>query len=80
VQDWYGGVWSGLLGARASRAQSALTAWFGIRGIGSLYYLMYVIQHGHPPATADLLTALTVTTITVSIVVYGISVPGQREP
>lgn len=67
-------VWVGLLGAGASRTQSTLTAWFGIRGIGSLYYLMYAIQHGLPPATAQLLTTLTVTTIAVSIVVHGVSV------
>lgn len=23
-----------------------MAGWFGIRGIGSLYYLMYAIQHG----------------------------------
>jgi NhaP-type Na+/H+ and K+/H+ antiporter len=35
----------GLLGARASRVQRGLISWFGIRGIGSLYYLMYAITH-----------------------------------
>ena len=67
-------VWVGLLGARASRAQSVLMAWFGIRGIGSLYYLMYALRHDLPPSIAQLLTALTVTTIAVSIVVHGVSV------
>ena len=25
-----------------------MAGWFGVRGIGSLYYLMYAIQHGLP--------------------------------
>jgi sodium/hydrogen antiporter len=66
-------VWAGLLGPQASRAQAALTAWFGIRGIGSLYYLMYALRYDLPPAFAQLLTALTVTTIAVFIVVHGVS-------
>jgi sodium/hydrogen antiporter len=67
-------VWAGLLGAHASRAQAVLTAWFGIRGIGSLYYLMYALRHDLPPSVAQLLTVLAVTTIAVSIVVHGVSV------
>ncbi|MDP2233945.1 MAG: sodium:proton antiporter, partial [Actinomycetota bacterium] len=34
-------VWLGLLGAPVSRDQRILISWFGIRGIGSIYYLMY---------------------------------------
>jgi NhaP-type Na+/H+ or K+/H+ antiporter len=67
-------VWLGLVSARASRLQHPLMAWFGIRGIGSLYYLAYAIQHGLPSDTAQLLTTLTVSTIAVSIVVHGVSV------
>ncbi|MGH8008943.1 MAG: cation:proton antiporter, partial [Candidatus Binatia bacterium] len=33
-------VWLGLLGSRAPYVQQGLMAWFGIRGIGSIYYLM----------------------------------------
>ena len=36
-------VWLGLLGAPVSRDQRILISWFGIRGIGSIYYLMYAI-------------------------------------
>ena len=39
----------GLAGSHTSRSQRALIGWFGIRGIGSLYYLMYAIEPG-PPA------------------------------
>ena len=65
----------GLAGARRlTGVQRALVGWFGIRGIGSLYYLMYGINHGVDEPTARLLTGLTLATIAVSITVHGISV------
>ena len=36
----------GLVGSKTSRSQRALIGWFGIRGIGSLYYLAYAMSHG----------------------------------
>ena len=45
-------VWLGLLGAPVSSDQRLLISWFGIRGIGSIYYLMYAINHGLPRALA----------------------------
>jgi NhaP-type Na+/H+ or K+/H+ antiporter len=64
----------GLLGARVTRVQRGFIAWFGIRGIGSLYYLSYAIAHGLPEETARRLSTITLTTVAVSIVVHGISV------
>jgi NhaP-type Na+/H+ or K+/H+ antiporter len=67
-------VWLGLLGAPVSRDQRILISWFGIRGIGSIYYLMYAINHGLPRSLAEEIIALTITTVAVSIVLHGISV------
>lgn len=67
-------VWIGLLGAPVSRDQRMLMSWFGIRGIGSIYYLMYAINHGLPFALAEPIVAITLATVTVSIVLHGISV------
>ena len=64
----------GLLGSRVSKYQRTLIGWFGIRGIGSIYYLMYAIEHGLPSHLARPLVGLTLTTVAVSIVVHGISV------
>jgi len=64
----------GLVGSDTTPAQRSLIAWFGIRGIGSLYYLMYAIEHGVPEARAADLMTVTVTVIAVSVVVHGISV------
>ncbi len=67
-------VWFGLLGSRSTREQRWLTSWFGIRGIGSIYYLMYAINHGLEPMLAEQLVAITLTVVSASIMVHGISV------
>jgi NhaP-type Na+/H+ or K+/H+ antiporter len=51
-----------------------LIGWFGIRGIGSLYYLSYALQHGLRPDLAHRLTSLTLAAVVVSIIVHGLSV------
>lgn len=64
-------VW---LTGRFTRWQFAGVAWFGIRGIGSIYYLMYALDHGLPRELARPMVALTFTVVAASIVVHGISV------
>ncbi len=59
---------------RFSRFEFAAVSWFGIRGIGSLYYVMFAVSHGLPDEIAQRLLSLTLTTIAVSIVVHGVSV------
>jgi len=67
-------VWVALRGSRASAGQRRLMAWFGVRGIGSVYYLAYALHRGLDSALADQLAALTLATVAASIVVHGISV------
>ncbi len=70
----------GLAGSRGvTPAQRRLIGWFGIRGIGSLYYLMYAVNHGLDPSTADVLTAITLSVMVASIVVHGVSVTPLME-
>jgi NhaP-type Na+/H+ or K+/H+ antiporter len=65
----------GLLGAtKIGATERGLISWFGIRGIGSLYYLAFAIDRGLPADLAARLTALTLTTIAVSIVIHGLTV------
>lgn len=64
----------GLIGSSSSKGQRWLIGWFGIRGIGSLYYLMYALNHGLPAALADPLVAMTLSVVVTSIVVHGVSV------
>ncbi len=67
-------VLTGLAGARLPRLEKGLMCWFGIRGIGSIYYLLYAIEHGLDPTLAETLAGLTLTTVAVSILLHGISV------
>ncbi len=69
-----GAVALGLLRSSSSGGQRWLIGWFGIRGVGSLYYLMYAINHGVPSQLADPLIALTLSVVVTSIVVHGLSV------
>jgi NhaP-type Na+/H+ or K+/H+ antiporter len=55
-------------------ARRVLLSWFGIRGIGSVYYLMYAINSGLPPSLVQTMTGVTLLVVAVSIVVHGISV------
>lgn len=64
----------GLAGSGSDRWQRGLMSWFGIRGAGSIYYLMYAIHHGLAPDLAGRLTALTFTLVAASIIVHGITV------
>lgn len=64
----------GLAGSAVSGGQRWMIGWFGIRGVGSLYYLMYAVNHGLDPKLADQLVALTLSVVVTSIIVHGISV------
>lgn len=54
------------------RYQRSMMAWFGIRGIGSLYYLAYSLSHGLKDNATDLV-GLTFSVVALSIVVHGVS-------
>jgi sodium/hydrogen antiporter len=64
----------------------AFWAWFGIRGIGSVYYLSYALGHGVEGRVAEVLFTATAATILVSVALHGLSVrpwlarvhPGER--
>jgi NhaP-type Na+/H+ or K+/H+ antiporter len=64
----------GLLGKGTSYSQEALMGWFGIRGIGSIYYLTFALGYGVPSQLADRLTALVLSLVALSILVHGVSV------
>ena len=67
-------VWIGLRGEPIAPSQARLIGWFGIRGIGSIYYLMYAIQHGLQSPLGRPLTGLVLVTVAVSVLVHGVSV------
>ena len=69
----------GLLGTRTAWRMRTLTSWFGVRGIGSLYYLMYAIQHGLPESLALQFIQLTLIVVALSIFLHGTSVKPLME-
>lgn len=67
-------VMVGLAGSGASTRIRMIAGWFGVRGIGSLYYLMYAINHGLAPSLAREMIQITIVAIMLSIAVHGTSV------
>lgn len=67
-------VMLGLAGSDSSMRVRAITGWFGIRGIGSIYYLMFAINHGLPKGLAQDMIQITIVVVMMSIVIHGTSV------
>jgi len=65
-------VEASLIGSRAAGPQRRLMSWFGIRGVGSFYYLLYALEHA-PHDVAAPLAPLVVATIAASVIVHGIT-------
>lgn len=55
------------------RGQCLTAGWFGIRGIGSLYYLSYAVTHGLLPDEAQTIIGLVLSVVALSIVLHGLS-------
>jgi NhaP-type Na+/H+ or K+/H+ antiporter len=52
--------------------QRLLMSWFGIRGIGSLYYLSYALNHGFNDNVSDAV-GITLSVVALSILIHGVS-------
>ncbi|HVK27371.1 MAG TPA: cation:proton antiporter [Nocardioides sp.] len=65
--------WVALLGSRSgmSTAQRAAVAFFGIRGVGSVYYLAYATGEA-PELGTDWMWSTVAFTITASVVLHGV--------
>ncbi|MFY0727376.1 cation:proton antiporter [Pseudomonas sp. NFX15] len=66
-------VWLMPWGTLLNTPQRWLIGWFGIRGIGSFYYLFYALNHDLSPSVATLCADLTLSVVALSILVHGIS-------
>jgi NhaP-type Na+/H+ or K+/H+ antiporter len=55
------------------RIQRRVVAWFGIRGVGSLFYLALVIDSGISPALVTELVNATLPAIALSVLLHGVS-------
>jgi NhaP-type Na+/H+ or K+/H+ antiporter len=66
-------VMLGLLGSSSPMRVRSIISWFGVRGIGSIYYLMFAINHGLPRNLAKEMIQITIVVVMLSIVVHGTS-------
>jgi NhaP-type Na+/H+ or K+/H+ antiporter len=62
-----------LAGTPTTLAQRALIGWFGVRGIGSLYYLAFALNHGLSQRIAAEVSAFTLSVVAISVAVHGIT-------
>ena len=62
-----------LTGVPVQVRERRLLQWFGVRGIGSLYWLAFALNRGAPPQDTATLAAATLTAIALSVVVHGVS-------
>jgi sodium/hydrogen antiporter len=67
------GVWISMLGSRLPAPILWLFGWFGIRGVGSLYYLCYAFGHGLKGETGEQIAWITYITVIISVILHGIS-------
>jgi NhaP-type Na+/H+ or K+/H+ antiporter len=63
----------GLLGFRASFTEKITMAFFGIRGVGSIYYLAYGLNHAELP-DAERLWGLIGLVVLMSVLLHGLTV------
>lgn len=56
-----------------TRLQRVLLGWFGIRGIGSVYYLAFALTHGVQSAAGRELADMTISIVAASIVIHGLT-------
>jgi NhaP-type Na+/H+ or K+/H+ antiporter len=67
------GAWVSTIGAPIHPATRWLLGWFGIRGVGSLYYLTYALSHGLRAENGELIAWITFIVLVISVTVHGIS-------
>ncbi|WP_445242432.1 cation:proton antiporter [Microcoleus vaginatus] len=67
------GAWISTIGSPLHRASRLLCGWFGIRGVGSIYYLTYAFGQGLKGETAEKIAWITFTTIVISVILHGIT-------
>ncbi len=67
------GVWLAMLGGNLPKTTRSLMGWFGIKGLGSIYYLTYALGEGVKGDTAEQIAWITYTVVVLSVIAHGIS-------
>ncbi len=67
------GTWISTIGSPLIPANRLLFGWFGIRGVGSLYYLSYAFGEGLKDELGETIAWVTYITVVISVVLHGVS-------
>jgi NhaP-type Na+/H+ or K+/H+ antiporter len=67
------GAWISTIGQNTNPIRPWLLGWFGIRGVGSLYYLFYSLGAGLKSEVGEQISWITLITVVISIVLHGIT-------
>jgi sodium/hydrogen antiporter len=67
------GAWISTAGENYKPIRRWLFGWFGIRGVGSLYYLSYALGEGLRDDLGEQIAWITFITVVLSVIIHGIS-------
>ncbi|MFB2897636.1 cation:proton antiporter [Aerosakkonemataceae cyanobacterium BLCC-F50] len=67
------GAWLSTIGGGYPQITRYLFGWFGIRGVGSLYYLTYAFGEGLKDNLGEQIAWITYITIVISVLLHGVS-------
>jgi sodium/hydrogen antiporter len=67
------GAWLSTLGQSSNPFRPWLFGWFGIRGVGSLYYLFYALGEGLQNEVGEQISWIVLLVVVISIVIHGIT-------
>ena len=67
------GAWISTIGGRYRPVTRWLFGWFGVRGVGSIYYLCYALAHGLKDSLGEQIAWITYITIVLSVILHGTS-------
>jgi sodium/hydrogen antiporter len=67
------GAWLSTLGQPSNPLRPWLFGWFGIRGVGSLYYLFYALGEGLKDEVGEQIAWIVLISVIISIVLHGIT-------
>ncbi len=67
------GAWISTIGGGYRPATRWLFGWFGVRGVGSIYYLCYALGNGLKDTLGEQIAWITYITIVLSVILHGTS-------
>jgi sodium/hydrogen antiporter len=67
-------AFTSLIATATNAPQRVMIGWFGVRGVGSMYYLTFAITHGFGEGDGRRVADLVLAAVAVSVVVHGLSV------